>query len=387
MRILKLKGKKEETILRQIEKEYGNRAVILSTQKEEKTGLAKWFRGSKMVITIAVKEDDDILDTINEENHTEVGYKEEGQSHVTDHKVQEDSYEVLLGLKEQLSLLQSEIGDLKQNQSQFSVAEHDEPQKVTQQNKLVECMRHKLIELGIRQEICEEIFNHITDDEPEELIRKIYTRIEEILQEKNLQELPKVIFFIGSTGVGKTTTLAKLTAKFALEEQKKVVLFTSDTYRIAAVEQLKTYADILGAELEVIYDENELPDYLEKWQHMDHILIDTAGRSHKNEKQVTELKGLMQYVEDKQVFLVLNASTAAKDVEKIVNTYEQTQAKFDLIITKLDETDEIGNVVNIAYHAKRPIAYLTNGQNVPADIQTFSREDYITDLLGRISHE
>lgn len=87
------------------------------------------------------------------------------------------------------------------------------------------------------------------------------------------------------------------------------------------------------------------------------------------------------------MFLVLNASTAAKDVVTIVNTYEKAESEFDLIITKLDETDEIGNVVNIGYYAKKPIMYLTNGQNVPADIKIFNKDEYITDLLGRISNE
>lgn len=136
----------------------------------------------------------------------------------------------------------------------------------------------------------------------EEMIRKIYSELEKSLREKEGKDLAQIIFFIGSTGVGKTTTLAKLTAKYVLEEHKKVVLFTADTYRIAAVEQLKTYADILGVEIEVIYNEAELPQYIEKWKHMDYILIDTAGRSHKNEEQVKELKALMKNVEKNKCF-------------------------------------------------------------------------------------
>ena len=120
---------------------------------------------------------------------------------------------------------------------------------------------------------------------------------------------------------------------------------------------------------------------------MDYILIDTAGRSHKNEEQVKELKALMQQIENKQVFLVLNANTVARDVVTIVNTYAKAEPQFDLILTKLDETDEIGNIVNIAYYSDKPIMYLTNGQNVPADIKVFNKQEYITELLGRISNE
>lgn len=290
-----------------------------------------------------------------------------------------------MGLKDQLNQLQREIGTIKQ--VQLEDKKDSDNDTLEADNKWLNYLKAKLVQLGLKEEICTQYLEGMSDESPEEMIRKIYSELEKSLREKEEKDLAQIIFFIGSTGVGKTTTLAKLTAKYVLEEHKKVVLFTADTYRIAAVEQLKTYADILGVEIEVIYNEAELPQYIEKWKHMDYILIDTAGRSHKNEEQVKELKALMKNVDKKQVFLVLNASTAAKDVVTIVNTYEKAESEFDLIITKLDETDEIGNVVNIGYYANKPIMYLTNGQNVPADIKIFNKDEYITDLLGRISNE
>ncbi len=381
MRILKLKGKSEEAILKEIEKEYGNKAVILSTQQEEQTGLAKWFKRPRTIITIAVKDDDEIeQERKGLEEASRVNFMPESNE-----KLKEESYEVLLGLKDQLNQLQRELSTIKQ--AQLEDKKDSVNTTYETENKWINYMKAKLLQLGLKEELCTLYLDGVSHESPEEIIRKVYSELEKSLCEKEEKDLAQIIFFIGSTGVGKTTTLAKLTAKYVLEENKKVVLFTADTYRIAAVEQLKTYADILGVEIEVIYNEAELPQYIEKWNHVDYILIDTAGRSHKNEEQVKELKALMKNVEKKQVFLVLNASTAAKDVVTIVNTYQKAESEFDLIITKLDETDEIGNVVNIGYYAKRPIMYLTNGQNVPADIKIFNKDEYITDLLGRISNE
>ena len=120
---------------------------------------------------------------------------------------------------------------------------------------------------------------------------------------------------------------------------------------------------------------------------MDHIFIDTAGRSHKNKEQVEELWNLLNCVNEKRVFLVMNANTAAKDVMNIIDTYGRDSNDFELIITKLDETDEVGNILNISCYAQRPIKYVTTGQNVPADIKLFNEEEYIVDLLGRIQYE
>ena len=383
MRILKLKGKTEAAILKEIEREYGTRALIMSTQKEEMTGLFKWFKSPKTVITIALKEADDVLESDSKDILLD---KQVGDPY----KENQASYELLMDLKNQLGQLHEELGELKKSSMPIvkeTVMQHDQIAFVHEKNRLASCLQNKLIHLGVKPEISELLLSNIEAEESEAFIRELFTATENVLIEKQEEELPQIIFFIGSTGVGKTTTIAKLTAQYVLEEHKKVVLFTSDTYRIAAVEQLKTYADILGVEIEIIYDESELPKYIEKWRHMDHILIDTAGRSHKNEEQVTELKALMKNVLDKQVFLVLNANTTAKDVKNIVQTYEKAESQFDLIVTKLDETDEIGNVININYYSQKAIRYLTNGQNVPSDIKVFDKQNYITELLGRLNDE
>lgn len=385
MKILKLKGKTEEAVLKQIEKEYGDRAVIVSSQEEKASGPLKWLKSSKQTVTVAIKEDEE-LNQITEKSEVA---RENSQR-------ENPSYELLMELKNDLEMMHRELRELKNGSyrldSQVATAGQTVPSNQIEASeeikyRFVSYLQSRLVGLGLKPEISIELVSRLEKEKSENFIRALFSELESILIQKESVPLPQIIFFAGPTGVGKTTTLAKLTAKYVLEEQKKVVLFTSDTYRIAAVEQLKTYADILSVQIEIIYDESEIPKYIEKWKHMDHILIDTAGRSHKNAVQVTELKGLMQCIEKKQIFLVLNANTAAKDVKKIIQTYERVEEEFDLIITKLDETDEIGNIVNIAYYSHKPIVYLTNGQNVPTDIEVFDKPKYMTELFGRLNDE
>ena len=195
---------------------------------------------------------------------------------------------------------------------------------------------------------------------------------------------PKVVFFFGPTGVGKTTTIAKIASKFKVEQGRKVALLTSDTYRIAAVEQLRTYANILEAPLTIIYSAEDLNKAFERFSDADVILIDTAGHSHKNEQQKQELIELLKCANDYgdvENYLVLSATTKFKDLKSIVDAYRELSG-FKVIFTKLDETSAYGNLLNIKLYAGVDIAYTTNGQNVPDDMQMFDTQQVVKQLLG-----
>ncbi|WP_054738645.1 flagellar biosynthesis protein FlhF [Cellulosilyticum ruminicola] len=378
MRILKIKGKDEKIILNQIEKQYGDKVVVLSTQKEA-VGRFKLFKTPKTVITIAVKDEE--YDLSVHENLERI--KNVPNIQKEDNKESNEAVKMLLDLNEHIKNMEMTLQNL-QNQAAPN-------RKIIESssNNVLAYLKEKMIGIGIKQPICEWMLDSVAEENnAEEIIKIIHIKIEELLtNHKADEELPQTVFFIGSTGVGKTTTIAKLTAQYVLEKHKKVVLFTSDTYRIAAIEQLKTYADILGVPIEIIYDEQDIPELLKKWQHVDYIFIDTAGRSHKNVEQVNELLSLLKSVTEKRVFLVVNANTATTDVMNVIDTYGEVQNDVELIITKLDETDEIGNILNIQSYAQRPIKYITIGQNVPADIKLFTHEEYIADLLGRVQYE
>lgn len=199
---------------------------------------------------------------------------------------------------------------------------------------------------------------------------------------------PKVIFFIGPTGVGKTTTIAKIASKFKVEEGKKVGLITADTFRMAAANQLQTYANILGVPLNVIYSADELLDTVKKQtrenEDLDFILVDTIGFSHKNEKQREDTAGLISVLNDyydTDVYLVLSATTKEKDLCDIADSY-MLFTKFNLIFTKLDETKSIGNIFNIKLYTGAPLSYVTAGQNVPDDIEVVNAQKLVKQLLG-----
>ncbi len=195
---------------------------------------------------------------------------------------------------------------------------------------------------------------------------------------------PVVIFFIGPTGVGKTTTIAKVASSLSVNDKKKVALLTTDTYRIAAADQLRTYASILEVPFRVIYSEDELLIACDDFRDCDYILVDTAGHSHKSEELLARQKAYMACLPEtftKQCFLVVSATTKYKDLKKIVDNYK-TVSEFQLIFTKLDETSTLGSLYNIRCYSESPIAFVTCGQNVPDDIETFNAQRIVKQLLG-----
>jgi flagellar biosynthesis protein FlhF len=191
----------------------------------------------------------------------------------------------------------------------------------------------------------------------------------------------KVIIVIGPTGVGKTTTIAKLAANMVLTEKKKVGLITSDTYRIAAVEQLKTYSEIIGVPLSIIYTPAEIINAIENYSDKDLILVDTAGRSHKDKYQLMELKTLIKSSIDYEVYLVISATTKFSDCIEIIKSYSFLE-DYKLLFTKMDETSAFGVILNVAYITKKPISYITTGQSVPDDIEIADNSKIINCLLG-----
>ncbi len=194
----------------------------------------------------------------------------------------------------------------------------------------------------------------------------------------------KAVFFIGPTGVGKTTTLAKLASRFKLTDNKRIALFTTDTYRISATDQLKTYANIMGVPFHVIYTPEELVEEYERYKDYDYILIDTAGHSPHNTEQKEDMEKFIHVLEgvaQTENYLVLSATTKYKDLLKICDVYREMTG-YRLIFTKLDETECHGNLLNVRMHTMAPMSYVTNGQNVPDDIEVFNPQNAVKRLLG-----
>lgn len=249
----------------------------------------------------------------------------------------------------------------------------------------------------IKNEVNEKYVNQILD-EVEKFIRpgnSVDTILSNVYQKLILRfgqprtielsnKKPKVVFFIGPTGVGKTTTIAKIASKYKVEYNKNIAFITADTYRIAATEQLQVYANILEAPMSIVYSEHELNEKLEKFAGYDLVFVDTAGFSHKNESQREDMKRLLQGLDEqyaKEVYLVLSATTKYKDLLDIVDIYREI-TDYKLIFTKLDETTTYGNILNVKLYSKADLSYVTNGQNVPDDIEVFDTQKIVKQLLG-----
>ena len=292
-------------------------------------------------------------------------------------------------LEERISNLQELL------EKQMKAAKEEEKEKEEKESKekpYFDLIRKKLMD----NEVEETYVNQILDDiegnlspnaNLDSILAGVYQKIVLKIGEPHLIDVKtkktKYIFFIGPTGVGKTTTIAKIAATLKLTKKTKLALITSDTYRIAAVEQLRTYANILGIPLQVVYTPEDMVQATEELRDYDLVFVDTAGRSHNNDEQREDIQKLFDSVKEEQreVYLVLSATTKYKDLVKIATTYAE-MTKYNLIFTKLDETDTIGNIFNIRMLTGAPLSYSTYGQNVPDDIGKTNAQNIAKQLLG-----
>ena len=263
-----------------------------------------------------------------------------------------------------------------------------------------------------RQDLPEEFFRLFTDlldsDLSEDLARELVERVRNESQGAKLNDLVlmkariarmieseinvagpiqvtpgrrRLAALVGPTGVGKTTTIAKLAAHYRLREKRRVGLITVDTYRIAAVEQLRTYADIIDLPMQVISTPKEMREAVRRMNDLDLILMDTAGRSPKDEVRIQELRVFLSEAEADEVHLVLSSVAGAKTLEQMAQRFS-TVGTTALILTKLDEATGLGNVLPLVRSSRLPLSYLTNGQNVPDDIEVADARRLARLVLG-----
>jgi flagellar biosynthesis protein FlhF len=191
----------------------------------------------------------------------------------------------------------------------------------------------------------------------------------------------RLVALVGPTGVGKTTTIAKLAANYRLREKKRVGLITVDTYRVAAVEQLRTYADIIDLPMEVVSTPREMREAVARMRNLDLVLMDTAGRSPRDEIRIQELRSLLAEAEADDVLLVLSATASTKSLTATAERFAEVGTTA-LLLTKLDEATSLGHLVALTRECRLPISYLTDGQNVPDDIQVAEAHQLAYLMLG-----
>jgi flagellar biosynthesis protein FlhF len=192
----------------------------------------------------------------------------------------------------------------------------------------------------------------------------------------------RVVALVGPTGVGKTTTIAKLAANFRLREGTKMGLVTVDTYRIAAVEQLRTYAEIIDLPMKVVTSPREMRRALDELTGMDLVLVDTAGRSPRDELKIQELKGLLAEANVDEVFLVMSLVASVSGLQAIAEKFKSVNTT-SMILTKLDEAPAMGSLLSVARKIPLPVSYLTTGQDVPDDIEAANAGRMARLVLGQ----
>jgi len=371
--------------------ELGSDAVVTNIKQIKPRGLAKLFKKTVFEVTAALDETPPKHEPTRKESmmaalkgNPNIIADDEEETRPEDPSSIEDKLNTLTNMLEQQM---SGAGSVK---AAAAAAEED-----TAGNSNVECLRliynqladNEVDEKYINQVIAEVEPSLKKDTSVENILSAVYRKIVLKLGKTEVLDVKPghadYVFFIGPTGVGKTTTIAKLASKLKLDRKLNVALLTADTYRIAAVEQLHTYANILQVPLKVVYNDSELKDSLEELKNYDIVLVDTAGRSHKDREQTDDLRKLLNAVpeEMRQIYLVLSVATKYSDLINITRTYSDI-ADYRLIFTKLDETSCLGNIFNIKMLTGVPLSYATFGQKVPSDISRLDAQTIARHLLG-----
>lgn len=403
MIIKKFQGKTEAEAVENAKRELGSNIVVMNVRSVKKKGLFSFLMPQITEVTVALEEETEQPSAISREETKSftdaiANIRSVSEASLKQQETVKDNPADTENKKKESNVLEEKLDNLHVllEQQLQKPEEKIEELEEEQDNELAKFMK-LLYNTMLENEVNEKYANQIIDEI--EKINKPNTPFDYALantyQKMILkfgkpsgitpsQNGAKVIFFLGPTGVGKTTTIAKIASKFSVENGKRVALLTADTYRIAAAEQLRTYANILEVPFRIIYSTEDVEQALRDFKEYDYILVDTAGHSYQNEAQREVMNSFIHSVDgkaEKEIFLVLSATTKYRDLINIADTYS-AMTEYKLIFTKLDETSTLGNLLNLKLHTGFPLSYVTYGQNVPDDIERFNPQKTVKQLLG-----
>lgn len=386
MKIKKFVARDYQTAIKLAKKEMGMDAIILHTRQIKRNALLARFMPSQVEITVAI---DDTIQVSSDLARTR----------------KMDSPQSIPKVEAQTTF----VPPVKENRKEPELIE-----EIKRMNLLMSEMRSKLYEVELMRGLSEQvqlfynalIRNNVNHQIALQIAASVEARLpkdysvdnkwalevclhtlREYVQDVSPIELinhgrATLVFLVGPTGVGKTTTIAKLAANMTLLEGKKAALITLDTYRISAADQLRTFAEIIDISISVVFSPVEFMEALAKYKDMDIVFVDTAGRSPYNQEQLDELKQYVEIARPDETILVLSVTTETNELVAIYNRFEQVGID-KVIFTKIDETFSYGQILNALYEIKKPIAYITNGQSVPDDIEVPDALNLARLLLGK----
>lgn len=418
MTINKYQGSTKEEAIEKAKQELGENAVIMNVKEVKPKGVFKAFKNSVFEVTAAMEEKERFTNPLSAINaplkmHDGINLAADEPIHLSQLQSREKSVEKPVteqsknvypeemkkensneGLERRLENLSNIL------EKQLSVEEIKKEEKIEQTAatnpesfQFIKMLYRTMLENDVNEVYVNQIMDEAekvvhNGSSVDYILSNVYQKMILKFGQPKVIDLdgkkPKVIFFIGPTGVGKTTTIAKIASKYKVDLGKRVAFLTADTYRIAATEQLRVYANILDAPMSIIYSSEEMNAAIDRVKDYDLVFIDTAGFSHKNDSQCQDMQKLIGGLSEeyeKEVYLVVSATTKYRDLLEIADIYKEI-ADYKLIFTKLDETTTYGNILNIRLYSGAELSYMTNGQNVPDDIEEFDTQKIVKQLLG-----
>ncbi|MBQ9550019.1 MAG: flagellar biosynthesis protein FlhF [Lachnospiraceae bacterium] len=442
MIIKKFTAKTEEEATRQAKAELGEGAVVMNVRTVKPAGLFGFFKRAQTEVTAAIEEVSDsnvsnskpvqlppyrpevktgrtmplesamkdpsdidlsaVRDAARKIDESgKKAEKEDREKERTpeekDAKVLKDSGDSSRAISEKLdsihSLIEKQIKNEHSEEGAHDETEGAEPKENDEISRFLELISETLKDNEVDEKYVKSIVEEARQlRKPgvsiDYMLSGIYQRLilkfgEAATIEKNASE-PEAVFFLGPTGVGKTTTIAKIASRLVVQDKKRVALVTTDTYRVKAAEQLRTYADILNVPFRIVYVDDDMRSALNEFKNFDFVLVDTAGHSPKNNEQIGNQKQFIDLTRDTMritVYLVVSVTTKYRDLLNIADTYSKL-VDYRIIFTKLDETTTLGNMLNLKLHTGSEISYVTDGQDVPDDIEIFDAQKTVRVLLG-----
>ncbi len=380
MKIKKYVARDFKTAIQRAKEEMGRDAIILHTRQIKKGGILGLLYPPRVEITVVVDDNlhvnTDIRRLESVPGKTAAAKLEISASSdtinpastINSRETSSREDEVLLEIQKMKNLM----SDIKSRIYEVEVIK-GMPEEVQQFYK-------SLIINNVDRDIALKVVNSVASRLPKDGISDdvwardvcLHTLQEVIQQAQPIQVKPEgkgmIVFMVGPTGVGKTTTIAKLAANLTFLDSKSVALITLDTYRVSAAEQLRTFAEIIGIPISVVFTPADMMLAIEQYRESDLIFVDTAGRSPYNSEQMEELREFIDIARPDETILVMSVNTNNNDLINIYQSFQSIGVD-KLIFTKLDETCSYGTILNVLHETKKPIAYFTTGQNVPDDIE------------------
>lgn len=383
MKIRKYVAKTLPEALKLVREDLGQDAVILNSRPVETEGFMGLFKKKKVEVIAALDE----LPSIRQSQSTSeqsYHYRKQAEGFTRNH--------ITAPPNNDPDELRKELAELKRLVRQLSEQSQDERQNVFPDiyRPILTRLRQHGVELDYKKlarNVLPEYYQKNGRMSEGEAVRRVRDFLLQELRSIPISWQPqhqkKYLCLIGPTGVGKTTTLVKIAAHFVLERKEKISLITIDTYRIGAVEQLKTYGEILNVPVHVCYEKSDFNRALAHSAHCDRVLIDTVGRNYFEPEHVKDLLRWFDGYDEMETYFVLSLTMKEDDAREV---YEQfTHVPIDgFIFTKFDETRSFGSLYNLPLAFEKPVAYVTTGQEVPDDIVKAKPEWIVQQITGAV---